>query len=52
LKSSSTTSLRLKSADCTPVIRPLCQNPPSPMIASVRRCIIGATPALLARLMP
>jgi hypothetical protein len=30
----------------------LCQKPPSPMIAIERRCIIGDTPARLARLMP
>jgi hypothetical protein len=39
-------------ADCTPVSRPLCQKPPSPITASVRRLSIGETPARDARLMP
>ncbi len=45
-------SLPFKSADDTPDRKPLCQKPPSPMIETVRRAIIGATPAALARLMP
>ncbi|MNC90669.1 hypothetical protein D3C83_67980 [compost metagenome] len=38
--------------EATPESRPLCQNPPSPMIATGRRDDIGATPAAEARLMP
>ena len=49
---SSTASSPLNSADCTPERRPLCQKPPSPITASVRRENIGDTPARLARLIP
>src|SRR3982751_2662707 len=38
--------------DATPESRPLCQKPPSPMIATGRREDIGETPAAEAGLMP
>jgi len=48
----STPSPWLSSAEDTPESRPLCQKPPSPMIAIGRRAEKLRTPALLARLMP
>src|SRR5215475_5136555 len=38
--------------EATPESRPLCQKPPSPMIATARLDDIGFTPAAEARLMP
>ena len=49
---SSTLSPLFNWLEATPERKPLCQKPPSPMIASERPASIGATPALLARLMP
>src|SRR6187431_1265444 len=45
----STASSPLNSADCTPVTMPLCQKPPSPMIAIARLRIAGETPERLER---
>jgi hypothetical protein len=38
--------------EATPVIRPLCQKPPSPITAMVRFSMLGPTPAALASDMP
>jgi hypothetical protein len=38
--------------EATPVITPLCQNPPSPMIEIGRLAMLGPTAAALASDMP
>src|SRR6185436_7267500 len=48
----STPSPLLSRLEATPESRPLCQKPPSPMIATARFDDIGFTPAADARLMP
>ena len=48
----STPSPLLNRFDVTPVIRPLCQKPPSPMTAIGRRSKLGVTAAALASDMP
>jgi hypothetical protein len=49
---SSTPSPPFSSVDDTPDSSPLCQNPPSPMMASGRRALKFFTAALDAMLMP
>src|SRR5688572_10867567 len=48
----STPSPLLRRFDATPESKPLCQKPPSPMIATGLLADIGETPAAAARLMP
>src|SRR5262245_10032392 len=48
----STPSPLFSKLEATPESRPLCQKPPSPMIATARLDDIGFTPAAEARLMP
>src|SRR5258708_33748129 len=48
----STPSPWLSRCEATPESRPLCQKPPSPMIAIGRRAEIAPTPAQPARLIP
>ncbi len=47
-----TPSPLLNRLEATPVIRPLCQKPPSPMIAIGRFCMFGVTAAALASDIP
>jgi hypothetical protein len=42
----------LNTFEATPVINPLCQNPPSPITAMGRFAMFGATAAALASDMP
>src|SRR4029450_9623025 len=48
----STPSPLLKRFEATPVTRPLCQKPPSPITAIGRRSMLGVTAAALASDMP
>ena len=52
MQSAGAKSAMASAFDATPVISPLCQKPPSPMIAIGRRSILGVTAAALAKDMP